>query len=135
MTDKARLTSVKSIERFLENAGIACATGEPRKYLWQAYTRLLWRDIMPSLYVLVRNHQPVNDLSADSNNDPTYHTLAELQSHLLIDRGPYLVRKSGVPYLSREGYPYHSVHHVHRDIVRASSKISRRRPRFLSRDI
>jgi len=51
--------------------------------------------------------------------------LAELQSQVLIDRGPYLVRKSGIPYLSKEGYPYHCFHHAHADLVKASVKISR----------
>src|SRR5262249_20922310 len=46
--------------------------------------------------------------------------LAELQRHLLVDRGPFVVPKKGIPYLSREGYPYHLVHQAHDDLVRAA---------------
>ena len=42
--------------------------------------------------------------------DPAYQALSELQQHLLVDRGPFIMRERGVPYLSKEGYPYHFFH-------------------------
>jgi len=61
----------------------------------------------------------------DLNNDPAYNALAELQSKLLIDRGPFLVRKTGIPYLSKEGYPYHCFHQAHEDLVKVATKLAR----------
>ncbi|MGH9410626.1 MAG: hypothetical protein ACRD1V_14360 [Vicinamibacterales bacterium] len=49
--------------------------------------------------------------------DPAYEALSELQKALLVDRGPFEVRRSGVPYLSKEGYPYHLLEAVHPDLV------------------
>jgi len=118
---------------------------------------LVHRDLVPSLYVLVRHHRPPDDLkdisvqakkifrfieqskettagqvrkflgmpAIDLNNDPAYNALAELQSKLLVDRGPFLVRKSGIPYLSKEGYPYHCFHLAHEALVRESTRLTR----------
>jgi|GEM_PF-2484679 len=117
---------------------------------------LVHRDLVPSLYVLVRRHRPPHDLKGlskeakrvfefieetkettaglvrkflrmpanDLNDDPAYNALAELQRNFLIDRGPFVMRKVGIPYLSKEGYPYHCFHQVHPDLVRAATKIS-----------
>ncbi len=117
---------------------------------------LVHRDLAPALYVLVRRHRPVTDLSdvslqarkvfhwmeenkettagqvrkflgipaTDLNNDPAYMALAELQSRMLVDRGPFIMRKEGIPYLSKEGYPYHCFHLAHQDLVKTSSRLS-----------
>jgi hypothetical protein len=65
----------------------------------------------------VRKHLGV---AATPRHDPAYDALAELQRQLLVDRGPFVVPKKGIPYLSREGYPYHLVHQAHADLVRAA---------------
>jgi hypothetical protein len=62
---------------------------------------------------------------ATARHDPAYDALSELQRHLLVDRGPFAVPTSGIPYLSREGYPYHLFHEAHADLVRASRRLSR----------
>lgn len=49
--------------------------------------------------------------------DPAYAALGELERRLLVDRGPFRPPKSGIPYLSREGYPYHLFHVAHPDLV------------------
>src|SRR5262249_30381211 len=38
--------------------------------------------------------------------DPADLALGELQREFLIDRGPSSVPEKGIPYLSKEGYPY-----------------------------
>jgi len=117
---------------------------------------LVHRDLVPSLYVLVRNHRPLDDVKdvsllarkvfqfieqnkettaglvrkflgmpvSDLNNNPAYKVLAELQSKFLIDRGPFVMRKTGIPYLSKEGYPYHCFHRAHEDLVKAATRIT-----------
>ncbi len=62
---------------------------------------------------------------ATARHDPAYDALAELQQHLLVDRGPFVVPTSGIPYLSREGYPYHLFHEAHADLARASRDLGR----------
>ncbi len=62
-------------------------------------------------------------LPVTPRHDPAYDALAELQRHLLVDRGPFVVPKRGIPYLSREGYPYHLVHMAHADLVRAANAL------------
>jgi hypothetical protein len=62
---------------------------------------------------------------ATARHDPAYDALAELQRQLLVDRGPFVVPTSGIPYLSREGYPYHLFHEAHADLARASRELSR----------
>jgi hypothetical protein len=56
-------------------------------------------------------------LRPDPRHDPAYAALAELERLLLVDRGPFEVPKSGIPYLSREGYPYHLLHEAHPELV------------------
>jgi hypothetical protein len=55
--------------------------------------------------------------------DPADLALAELQREMLIDRGPSSVPKNGIPYLSREGYPYRVFETAHPDLVKAAKKI------------
>jgi hypothetical protein len=118
---------------------------------------LVHRDLVPTLYVAVRNHRPVTGLTdvtpqarkvfhfmeqqkdttagavrkflgikaTDLNNDPAYQALAELQSRMLVDRGPFIMEKKGIPYLSKEGYPYHCFHRAHKELVSASAGIRR----------
>jgi hypothetical protein len=64
---------------------------------------------------------------ATARHDPAYDALSELQRHLLVDRGPFTVPTTGIPYLSREGYPYHLFHEAHADLVRGSRRLSRDR--------
>ena len=49
--------------------------------------------------------------------------LAELQREMLIDRGPSKVPKNGIPYLSKEGYPYRVFENAHPDLVKAAKKM------------
>jgi hypothetical protein len=62
---------------------------------------------------------------ATPRHDPAYEALAELQRHLVVDRGPFVVPKTGIPYLSREGYPYHFFHDAHEDLARAAHDLDR----------
>ncbi|HYR90288.1 MAG TPA: crosslink repair DNA glycosylase YcaQ family protein [Terriglobia bacterium] len=55
--------------------------------------------------------------------DPADIALGELQRDMLIDRGPSSVPKNGVPYLSREGYPYRVFETAHPELVRAAKKL------------
>ena len=50
--------------------------------------------------------------------------LAELQKEMLIDRGPSSVPQKGIPYLSKEGYPYRIFEDAHEDIVKAAQKLA-----------
>jgi hypothetical protein len=63
-------------------------------------------------------------LRFDPQVDPGYSALDELKRVLLVDRGPFEIRKSGIPYLSQEGYPNHFFHEAHPDLVRAAGKLS-----------
>jgi hypothetical protein len=49
--------------------------------------------------------------------------LAELQREFLVDRGPSSVPKNGVPYLSKEGFPYRVFERTHPELVKASRRI------------
>ena len=62
-------------------------------------------------------------LRADPRNDPAYAALAELTAVLLVDRGPFVIPKAGIPYLSTEGYPYHLVAEAHPEIVRSAARL------------
>jgi hypothetical protein len=63
-------------------------------------------------------------LPVDPRKDPAYAALGELERLLLVDRGPFQVPESGIPYLSTEGYPYHFFHEAHADLARASARYS-----------
>jgi hypothetical protein len=69
-------------------------------------------------------------LKTDLRRDPAYEALAELQRALLVGRGPFEVSNSAIPYLSKEGYPYHLFQDVHADLVSASAKYTASRPRM-----
>jgi hypothetical protein len=47
--------------------------------------------------------------------------LADLQRYMRIDRGPSSVPKNGIPYLSKEGYPYRVFEKAHADLVKAAT--------------
>ena len=55
--------------------------------------------------------------------DPADLALGELQREMLIDRGPSSVPKNGIPYLSREGFPYRIFDKAHSDLVKAARKL------------
>jgi hypothetical protein len=55
--------------------------------------------------------------------DPADSALAELQRELLVDRGPSSVPKNGIPYLSKEGFPYRDFEKVHPELVKAAKRL------------
>jgi hypothetical protein len=63
-------------------------------------------------------------LRPDPRHDAAYAALGELERVLLVDRGPFEVPKSGIPYLSREGYPYHLLHEAHPELVAEAARMS-----------
>ena len=56
--------------------------------------------------------------------DPADLAVSELQREMIIDRGPSSVPKNGIPYLSKEGFPYRIFEKAHPDLVKAAKKIS-----------
>lgn len=56
--------------------------------------------------------------------DPAYQALGELQLHFLVDRGPFKMPEKGIPYLSKEGYPYHFFHEAHLELVTAARQLT-----------
>ena len=85
-----------------------------------------------SAYAFIRQQREVGagdlrrhlGLRTQTRNDPAYETLAELQRALLVARGPFEIPKRGIPYLSKEGYPYHLLFERHPDFERAARKLS-----------
>ncbi len=65
-------------------------------------------------------------LERGERRDPVIELLSELQREMLLDRGPSDVPKTGIPYLSKEGYPYRVFHEVHRDLVAKAAKLTAR---------
>ncbi len=63
-------------------------------------------------------------LPVQPRHDPGYLALAELTRLMLVDRGPFEVNTRGIPYLPKEGYPYHLFHQAHPEIVRAARRYS-----------
>jgi hypothetical protein len=55
--------------------------------------------------------------------DPADIALGDLQRDVLIDRGPSSVPKKGIPYLSKEGYPYRIFEKAHPEIVKKAKKL------------
>lgn len=55
--------------------------------------------------------------------DPALNALAELQRQMLVSRGSSDVPEHGVPYLSKEGYPYFAFHVIHEDVVKSAAKL------------
>jgi hypothetical protein len=56
--------------------------------------------------------------------DPADLALAELQREMLIDRAPSSVPKKGIPYLSKEGYPYRVFDKAHADLVKRAKRMA-----------
>jgi hypothetical protein len=56
--------------------------------------------------------------------DPADVALAELQKEMLIDRGASSVPQKGIPYLSKEGYPYRVFEDAHPEMLKAAQKLS-----------
>src|SRR4051812_8306905 len=50
--------------------------------------------------------------------------LAELMREMLVDRGPSSVPKSGIPYLSKEGFPYRAFDEAHPELIQAAKKLA-----------
>jgi hypothetical protein len=67
----------------------------------------------------VRDHLGI---PATPKHDPAFIALDELQREMLVDRGPFDVRRKGVPYLIKEGYPFHFFHMVHADLANAAGR-------------
>jgi hypothetical protein len=55
--------------------------------------------------------------------DPADLALGDLQREVLVDRGPSSVPKKGIPYLSKEGYPYRVFEKAHPEIVKQGKKL------------
>ena|SRR5438034_248078 len=112
---------------------------------------LVHRDVVPALYALrVRHRAPKLSENAQrafklieedgtasvggirrflgaeglKRPDPADLAVGELMREMLIDRGPSSVPKTGIPYLSKEGYPYRIFEKAHPDVVKAAKKIS-----------
>jgi hypothetical protein len=49
--------------------------------------------------------------------------LGDLQRDLLIDRGPSSVPERGIPYLSKEGFPYRVFDRAHPELVKAARQM------------
>jgi len=50
--------------------------------------------------------------------------LAELMREMLVDRGPSSVPAKGIPYLSKEGYPYRAFAKAHPALIKAAKKLT-----------
>ncbi len=111
---------------------------------------LVQRDLVPALYAL-RKRKRSAQLSPDAQRaldligregqatagdvrrylgiagrkrpDPADLALAELQHEMLVDRGPSSVPKTGLPYLSPEGFPYRVFEKTHPELVRSAGKL------------
>jgi len=64
-------------------------------------------------------------LGVQGTNRPDRADLAvsELQREMLIDRGPSVVPKNGIPYLSKEGFPYRLFEASHPDLVKTAKEL------------
>jgi hypothetical protein len=56
--------------------------------------------------------------------DPADIAVGDLQRQMLIDRGPSSVPKKGIPYLSKEGFPYRVFATAHPDLIKAAKKLN-----------
>ena len=61
--------------------------------------------------------------STKTSDDPAYVVLNELQRHLLIDRGPFKISNQAIPYLAKEGYPYHLFEEAHLELAKEGEEI------------
>ena len=108
---------------------------------------LVHRDVVPALYALRVRFRPA-ELSSNARQalqlihddgtasagdirrylgvsgmkrpDAADLALGELQREMLVDRGPSNVPEHGIPYLSKEGFPYRIFENAHRDLVEQS---------------
>ena len=55
--------------------------------------------------------------------DPADVALGDLQREILIDRGPSTVPTNGIPYLSKEGFPYRVFDKAHPELVKLAKKM------------
>jgi len=112
---------------------------------------LVHRDTVPALYALrtrLRSSELSNDgeralvliqnegtatvgevrrflgVQGTKRPDRADFAVSELQRDMLIDRGPSVVPKNGIPYLSKEGFPYRVFETAHPDLVKAAKKLS-----------
>jgi hypothetical protein len=111
---------------------------------------LVHRDVVPALYMLRTRHAPnlsknaarafelihengtatVGDVrrflgvEGLKRPDPADIAVGDLQREMLIDRGPSSVPKKGIPYLSKEGFPYRVFAKAHPDLIKAAKKLS-----------
>jgi hypothetical protein len=111
---------------------------------------LVHRDVVPALYMLRTRH--VANLSQNAARafelihengtatvgdvrrflgveglkrpDPADIAVGDLQREMLIDRGPSSVPKKGIPYLSKEGFPYRVFATAHPDLIKAAKKLN-----------
>ena len=111
---------------------------------------LVHRTVVPALYALrvrlrssmlsvhaARSLKPIQDdgtasagdvrrfLGVDGMKRPDSAdlALAELQREMFVDRGPSSVPKNGIPYLSKEGFPYRIFERAHPDLVKAAKTL------------
>ena len=56
--------------------------------------------------------------------DPADVALGDLQRELLIDRGPSAVPRTGIPYLSKEGFPYRIFDKAHPELVKLAKRLN-----------
>lgn len=109
------------------------------------------RDVVPALYALrvrfrlprlsddaarafelIRTGEGVNSgdvrrllgVAGAKRPDRADLALAELMTGLLVDRGPSSVPGTGIPYLSKEGYPYRAFEEANRDLVAKAKKLT-----------
>ena len=68
----------------------------------------------------IRRYLGVNGMKRPDTADIA---LTELQSEMRIDRGPSSVPEKGIPYLSKEGYPYRVFETAHADLIKAATKL------------
>ena len=112
---------------------------------------LVYRDIVPALYALrtrlrpaersgdaeraldlIRNEGTASvgevrrflEVQGTKRPDRADLAVSELQRDILIDRGPSVVPKNGIPYLSKEGFPYRLFEAAHPDLVEPAKKLS-----------
>jgi hypothetical protein len=62
--------------------------------------------------------------SSKTSDDHAYVILGELQRNILIDRGPFKVTNKAIPYLSKEGYPYHLFTEAHPELAKEADEMS-----------
>jgi len=111
---------------------------------------LVWRELVPALYALrvrfrgrlsadatralelIRKGKGVNvgevrrllGVTGARRPDRADDALAELMRDMLVDRGQSSVPERGIPYLSREGFPYRCFEEAHPQLVRRAGTMS-----------